>query len=374
MKRKTKSPNLYKKSQDGAYYFNYKGKQKYAGRTLEKAEAKLREITGLAPSGDTCLVTLVGKYLDDLVGSQSPDTIYGKGMSYKHLLAYLSGQKINGNGGPGLYSLHDSSKATVKHQSYVAALSTLFEEPIPLSALTTESLEKYQRSMLRKAKKSTVRTAFIKIKALTKWLYEKRYLGENPCANLKLIKVPEELDPDHLTEEEVGRLFELVKEGTPYAKVRDKLMFGLMIYAGLRRIECTRIQWSDLNMKKRVLAIRNGKGGKPRLIPINDKLHEILSSSKRFGEHVLSSREGEPLQREALTKAAEKYLDKLNHEYKGKKKFSLHSLRATFATRLCEKGVSTRYVQNFLGHSDPRTTMRYAAVSEAAAMDAVQRL
>ncbi len=67
MKQKTKSPNLYKKKQDGAYYFNYKGRQKYAGRTLEKAEAKLREITGLAPTGDTCLVTLVGKYLDDLV-------------------------------------------------------------------------------------------------------------------------------------------------------------------------------------------------------------------------------------------------------------------------------------------------------------------
>ncbi len=113
MKQKTRPPKLYKKKQDGAYYFNYKGKQKYAGRTLEKAEAKLREITGLAPSGDICLVTLVGKYLDDLVGSQSPDTIYGKGMSYKHLLAYLSGQTINGNGGPGLYSLHDSSKAMV---------------------------------------------------------------------------------------------------------------------------------------------------------------------------------------------------------------------------------------------------------------------
>lgn len=374
MKRKTKRPNLYKKSQDGAYYFNYEGKQKYAGKTLEKAEAKLREITGLAPSGDTDLVALIGQYLDSLVGTQSPDTIYGKAGCYKRMLAWMSGQKINGNGGPGLYSLHDSSKAKAKHRSYVEALSSMLVEPIPLLELTTESLEKYQRSLLRRTKKSTVRTAFIKIKALAKWLHEKRYLSENPCANMKLIKVPEELDPDHLTEEEVDRLFELVETRAPFARDRDKMMFGLMIYGGLRRIECTRVLWSDVDLERRMLIVRNGKGEKPRLIPIHDKLHEILSSAVRIGDHLLTSREGNPLKRAALTKVAERYLNRLDHEYQGRKRFSLHALRATFATRLCEKGVSTRIVQSLLGHSDPRTTLRYAAVSEAAAMDAVNRL
>lgn len=88
-----KTPKLYPKK-DGAYYFTFQGKRHYGGKTLEKAEAKLREVTGLAPSGDTDLVALVGQYLDSLVGSQSPDTIYGKAGTYKRLLAYLSGQKI----------------------------------------------------------------------------------------------------------------------------------------------------------------------------------------------------------------------------------------------------------------------------------------
>ena len=44
------------------------------------------------------------------------------------------------------------------------------------------------------------RTAFIKIKTLSKWLHEKKYLGENPTAKLASIKVSDELDPDHLTE------------------------------------------------------------------------------------------------------------------------------------------------------------------------------
>jgi len=118
-----KAPKLYTKK-DGAHYFTFKGKQHYAGKTLEKAQAKLREVTGLAPTGDCDLVALVGQYLDSLVGTQSPDTVYGKAGSYKRMLAYLSGQKINGNGGPGLYSLHESSKARAKHQTYVESLGS----------------------------------------------------------------------------------------------------------------------------------------------------------------------------------------------------------------------------------------------------------
>ena len=55
-----KAPKLYKKK-DGAYYFTFKGRQHYAGRTLEKAETKLRQVTALEPDGETCLVTLVGR-------------------------------------------------------------------------------------------------------------------------------------------------------------------------------------------------------------------------------------------------------------------------------------------------------------------------
>jgi site-specific recombinase XerD len=295
-------------------------------------------------------------------------------MGYKRLLAWMTGKPANGLNGPGLYSLHDASGAARKHASHVEAFNSLFDEPIPLSSFDAPTLERYQRAFLKEAKKVTVKTAFIKIKALSKWLHLRRYLGENPSSRLPAIKVSDDLAPDHLTEDEVARLFELVEKATPYGRNRDCLVFGLMIYAGFRRIECVRVKWSDIDLDKRVLIVRNGKGGKHRLIAINDKLHEILSSATRFGKHVLSSREGKPLKRAALTRVAEWYLKKLNHEYQGKKRFSLHALRATFATRLCEKGVSTRIVQGLLGHSDPKTTLRYAAVSEAAAMDAVQRL
>jgi len=41
------------------------------------------------------------------------------------------------------------------------------------------------------------------------------------------------------------------------------------------------------------------------------------------------------------------------------KKASVHNLRHSYAVHLLEAGVSMRYVQEYLGHNDPRTTMIY---------------
>jgi hypothetical protein len=137
-----KAPRLYQKK-DGAYYFTFNSKQHYAGKTLERAERKLREVTGLQPDGETSLVTLVGRYLDSLGGSQSPDTIYGKAIVYKHLLAYLGNTPINGTNGPSIHSLHDSSGVAVKYASYVEAFSLMSRGSVALEKLSTETLQKY---------------------------------------------------------------------------------------------------------------------------------------------------------------------------------------------------------------------------------------
>ena len=252
-------PKRYQKS-DGCYYFTFKTKQYYVGSTLDRAQVKLEQIVSIGGTpSQACLVNLVGEYLDSINGTQSPDTVYGKAVAYKRLFADLSKTEPTiEKDGPGLYSLHESSTVTEKHSSYGEAFAKLFPGAIPLTTFTTDNLEKYRRVYLDTAKKLTVKTAFIKIRALSKWLHEKGYLKENPCSKIPALKVAEELDPDHLTEKEVQCLFEVVEKGTAYARVRDKLMFALMIYADLRRIECARIKWTDVDFNKRVIVVRNG--------------------------------------------------------------------------------------------------------------------
>ena len=46
-------------------------------------------------------------------------------------------------------------------------------------------------------------------------------------------------------------------------------------------------------------------------------------------------------------------------------KFSNHSLRHTFTTRMCEAGVNTKAMQSILGHADAETTLNiYAEVTK----------
>ena len=123
---------------------------------------------------------------------------------------------------------------------------------------------------------------------------------------------------------------------------------------------------------------RKTKGQKPRMIGISetlcDALQDFWENWKLSDKYVITNPSGGQLSRAALGKLAGKYVDKLNHHYQGRKRFHLHSLRATFATTLAGRGVGTRVIQGLLGHSDPRTVLRYAAYTEKMAVEAVKVL
>ena len=152
----------------------------------------------------------------------------------------------------------------------------------------------------------------------------------------------------------------------------------LMLHAGLRRIEVANLKWSDVALDRNLIILRTTKGQKPRMIGISETLRDALQDCwdnwKLSDEYVITNRAGHQMSRAGLGQLANLYVDKLNHHYQGKKRFGLHSLRATFATTLAGKGVGTRVIQGLLGHSDPRTTMRYAAYTEKMAVQAVRVL
>jgi integrase/recombinase XerD len=133
-----------------------------------------------------------------------------------------------------------------------------------------------------------------------------------------------------------------------------------MIYAcGLRLREGTQLQVSDIDSQRMLVRVRQGKGGKDRVVPLAERTLERLRvywQRARPRPWLFPARHQEtPLPATTLQKTF-----KLVVRQSGlTKDASSHTLRHSYATHLLERGVSLRIIQELLGHKSPSTTARY---------------
>lgn len=185
--------------------------------------------------------------------------------------------------------------------------------------------------------------------------------------------------------------------GAPY-----KLMASLMYGAGLRVTECARLRVKDLDFSRRVITVRDGKGGKdrttllpdPLIAPLQSRVESICAvhREREAGDEIPVSlpfalRRKYP---NAATSLQWQWLfpsDGLCRDDDGRvvrhhihvssvqravkasvkrsgvyKPAGCHTFRHSFATELLRRGTDIRTVQELLGHSDLRTTQVYTHV------------
>ena len=161
-----------------------------------------------------------------------------------------------------------------------------------------------------------------------------------------------------LTPEEVVRLI----EAAPSRKYR--CAFSVAYGAGLRSSEVVSLKVSDIDSKRMVLRIEDGKGGKDRLAKLSplmlDELRAwwkvakpkvyLFPSQIKSSDHI-TARQYHRACRQAAIRAR---IDRSVHP---------HMLRHSFATHLLERGTDVRVIQTMLGHRKLETTAIYAAVS-----------
>ena len=177
-------------------------------------------------------------------------------------------------------------------------------------------------------------------------------------------------------------------------------VFAVMLGTGMRVGEIVGLRWCDIDLEKGIISVNHtlvyynhgdGKGcsfsintpktrAGERTIPMLDFVKEAFLLEKKYQEEtglhckamvdcytdfIFVNRFGDVQHQGTLNKAIRRIIRDCNDEVllRGEDdpvllpKFSCHSLRHTFTTRLCESGVNVKVIQDVLGHADISTTM-----------------
>ncbi len=183
--------------------------------------------------------------------------------------------------------------------------------------------------------------------------YYQQVLGKNEY-EFKLPRPKKEKKlPVVLTMEECLRIFRVVDNP------KHKLLLLIGYGAGLRLSEIVNLQWSDIHFEEYKIHIKNAKGKKDRMVMLPYSIVQSLLIYKELynGKHYVFEGQfaGEPYSSRSVQEVMREALKKSGLA----KKATVHTLRHSFATHLLENGTDIRYIQQFLGHSDIRTTTIY---------------
>lgn len=145
---------------------------------------------------------------------------------------------------------------------------------------------------------------------------------------------------------------------------KHRALFVLAYSAGLRVSEVVKIRIQDIDTGRGTIHIRRSKGNKDRYVPLANLAQKTLRTYCHVYRPINWLFEGGRSGRHLTTRSAQKTLQKAVRQTGITKQVSMHTLRHSFATHLLEDGTDLRYIQELLGHSSPKTTMRYTHIAQ----------
>ncbi|MDA2920011.1 tyrosine-type recombinase/integrase [Desulfobacterota bacterium AH_259_B03_O07] len=229
-----------------------------------------------------------------------------------------------------------------------------------LSAITPGDIQDYQSSRLKDGKKpATVNRELACLKHLFNVAKQRnKFFGENPVSRVKFLEENNHVERI-LTPEEENKLLS-------NSASHLKPIILTAINTGMRKGEIISLKWSNVDFDNDLITIEatNTKSKKQKKIPINSVLRKVFLEQKLktgFDEYVFHTPEGKPYYRQDSLKKS--FLGACKRA--GIKRLRFHDLRHTAATRMMENGANIVAVSKILGHSDLKTTMRYAHPDES---------
>jgi integrase len=253
----------------------------------------------------------------------------------------------------------DETKLTKKPKTYAAYSTALkyFQESCPkmdMADIDRKDLLKFS-AFLRDEKDQAPRSVYNKFENVMTFLKSqgiRGLVGKNDWPRFV------EEEPEVYEREELDTLFAVCDE-------EERLWYEFFLMTGMREQEVMHCSWNDLNLTRSTVTVRDKpeygfspKNYREREIPIPARLVTSLKAHKAKSEKtcglVFPTTGCSP--KLDFLDCLKAVAERTNLQ---KQSFWLHKFRATFATWSLWAGVDLRTVQQWLGHSDMESTMRY---------------
>jgi len=156
---------------------------------------------------------------------------------------------------------------------------------------------------------------------------------------------------------EVESLFSVTKN------LKHKAILMLTYSSGLRASEAANLKLTDVDSKRMMVRVTQGKGGKDRYSILSQRALEQLRQYWRKYRPTEWLFEGAKKDDPITTHSLQLMFYAAKKRAGITKPASIHTLRHSFATHLIEAGTSLHHVQMLLGHRSPVTTTVYLHVS-----------
>lgn len=245
------------------------------------------------------------------------------------------------------------SQSTVNNYCNAFHLLLRLLGPTPIDTFTKERIIKYMGWLveIKNYSESNLNTTINALK-----FYFEKVLGKSAEYYDLPRPRPTHKLPDVLAEEEVVALIRKIDN------LKHRALVMLSYSAGLRVSDLVNLKLRDIDSKRMLVHIRLAKGKKDRFVPLSikalDVLREYFKEFKPTG-YLFEGQNGGAYS----SRSAQQIVARGKAMAGITKPGSTHMLRHSFATHQLENGTDIRYIQEMLGHSDIRTTLRYTHIA-----------
>jgi integrase len=236
---------------------------------------------------------------------------------------------------------------------------------MPLDKITRRDAQAFHNDLLKQNLSPASADHVLKClrAALGKAVMTFELLEKNPLKNFELFLIDNQVE-NYLDDEQLQRLLGVLRTDKNRTVC---LILMFLLSTGARANEAMTATWKNINIESRVWTVDavRSKSLRRRAIPLNDSSLWVLGQLDTQGksEYLFPSPvSGKPFL--AITRQWYRLCKKASI------KIRIHDLRHGFASMLVSNGRSLYEVQQILGHSDPKVTMRYAHLSSKTLQEA----